>query len=41
MNKSSLDLLNILVKKEYKNQRDIVFDSAYSLGTVNQSLSLL
>lgn len=41
MNKSSLDLLNILSEKEYKNQRDIVSDTVYSLGTVNQSLTLL
>ncbi|MBR4162351.1 MAG: NTP transferase domain-containing protein [Solobacterium sp.] len=41
MNKMVLDLLNILSKKEYKNQRELVVDSGYSLGTVNQSLNTL
>ena len=41
MNKMVLDILNALAKKEYKNQRELVADSGYSLGTVNQSLNTL
>ena len=41
MNKQELDLLNILKKETYENQRCLSEISGYSLGKVNTSLSEL
>ena len=41
MNKQELDILNILSKEPFENQRMLVELSGYSLGTVNKSLKLL
>ena len=38
MNVYNLDILNYLLKNEYKTQRDLAQGSGYSLGKVNESL---
>ncbi len=41
MNKQELDLLNIMKKEAYVNQRQLSEASGYSLGKVNTSLAEL
>ena len=41
MNKQELDLLNIIKKEAYVNQRQLSEASGYSLGKVNTSLAEL
>lgn len=41
MNKVTLDLMNKIAETSYKNQREIVSDTKYSLGSVNQALNTL